>query len=119
MQTDQCRLETAQLLGAGVNGQVHVYTTPFFPRAVLKSGKQGWLWEEADMMARMRHPNIVRALAKVIPHNTPEHPDQPGFIAMERLGKSLSTYDATRSALLELITAPALMFGDFCFVQPQ
>lgn len=99
MQTDKCRLDRAQLVGAGVNGEVRVYTTPLFPGAVLKSGKQGWLWEEADTMARMRHPNIIRVLAKVIPHGTPEHADQHGFIAMERLGKSLESFHETRSLL--------------------
>ena len=100
-QTDSCRLDTTQFVGAGKNGQVHVYTTPLFPGAVLKSGKQGWLWKEADLMAQMRHPNIARVLAKVIPHGTPEQPDQPGFIAMELLGKSLKEYDVTRSAVMQ------------------
>ena len=93
-----------------MSGQVHVYTTPLFPAAVFKSGKQGWLWEEdlgqgpynvwVAHSGRLRHPNIVRALAKVLPHDTPEQPDQPGFIAMELLGKSLKESDGTRSAVM-------------------
>lgn len=88
-----------ECLGAGVNGEVHAFTSPLFPGAVLKNGRQGWLSEEANFMARMRHPHIVRVLAKVIPHGGAVDPNQPGFIAMERLGASLVKYDMDRSAL--------------------
>ena len=51
-------------------------------------------------MARLRHPNIVRILARVIPHGASQDPNQPGFIAMERLGAPLREYDILRSAIL-------------------
>lgn len=98
MQTDRCRL--GKRLGAGVYGEVYDYTTPLYPNAVLKSGKQGDLFPEADRMWRMRHPNIARVLAKVLPYGTARDPNQPGYIAVEELGKPLREYDATRSAVI-------------------
>ena len=100
MQTPECTLDRAQRLGAGVNGEVHVFSSPLFPGAVLKSGRQGWLNEEASFTARLHHPNIVRVLARVIPHGISEDPNQPGFLAMERLGAPLRNYTVPKSALL-------------------
>lgn len=97
MQTDKCRLGKA--LGEGVQGEVHELKSPLYPRAVVKSGKQGRLFTEADLMWRMRHPNIATVLAKVLPHGTARDSDLPGYIAIEALGEPLRKYDPTRSAV--------------------
>lgn len=72
---------------------MHVYTTPLYPRAVLKTGRQGGLFPQVDLMWHMRHPNILRVLVKGIP--------QGSRLARLRShgahGQSVNDYDATRS----------------------
>ncbi|KAL3154881.1 hypothetical protein ABBQ38_011419 [Trebouxia sp. C0009 RCD-2024] len=95
--SDTLKLEGARQLGEGVNGAVHIFDTPVYPNAVLKSGKQGSLEREAALMASLHHTTIARVIAKVLPQGTPKDPDQPGFLLLEKMGFSLGKKNSVDS----------------------
>ena len=84
-------------VGQGGHGIVQIFLSPMFPGTVVKTGTQERLQQEADMMARMRHPGVVLVYAVMRDHREPD-PSKTGYLIMERMGRDLVSFQDGRSA---------------------
>ncbi len=64
-------------------------SSPFWLRAVVKSGRQGPLRREGNMMGCVHHPAVARVFALVRPCETERGDIEEGLLVMEELGDSL------------------------------
>lgn len=87
LQTAQCT--GGEVLGRGGSSCVQQLKSPIYPGAVIKLGRQKDLQIEADMMARMRHPGIVRVFAVLRDEGTQVSPNAAGYMVMERMGPNI------------------------------
>ncbi len=79
-------------LGKGANATVFAASHHYMPGVVLKKGRLHSLEEEAELMWKVDHPNLVRIFLKV--STTEEDPTDYSplvYLAMERLGPSLAS----------------------------
>jgi len=84
-------------IGHGVNGSVVKMTNPLWPRCFLKKAKYFTLLAEAAMVARMRHPSIVRVHALLNPpEGSQDRAEGLGYMVMQELGLSLDRVLLTR-----------------------
>ena len=89
-------------IAEGRNGAVQDWESPNLPGTVMKTGIQWELQQEADLLGVCRHPNVMQAFALVLEEDVEgPHPQEHGFLVVERLGRSLSSllYPTLRSAL--------------------
>ena len=103
-------------IAEGRNGAVQDWESPNLPETVMKTGIQWELQQEADLLGVCRHPNVMQAFALVLEEDVEgPHPQEHGFLVVERLGCSLSSllYPTLRSAL-----TPNIAFYACCAPQP-
>ena len=100
VQTENC--DFGAMLGKGVNAEVAAWESPLFPGSAVKISGQESILNEADMLASMRHPGIVRVFAVVGKRGVQPSPDEDGYMVMERLGEHIRQYTDGRSVLLHV-----------------
>lgn len=83
-------------LGAGANGTAYATSNGFYPNVVMKRIYEKFLWEEAEFLHQLDHPNIVHCFARVSCEEKKEG-CRVGYLALERLGPSLSSVSSRPS----------------------
>ena len=75
-------------LGAGCSGTVWAVDSDLYPNVVLKKGNYDHIYEEAERLSLLSHPNVEKVFAFVDP-KAQENGHRVGYMAVERLGPSL------------------------------
>ena len=79
-------------LGKGCNGPVHTFDSSDLPGTAVKRGSLRNLVDQAEKMARVAHPAILRACAVLHDAGSDPTPDGQGYLVMERMQCSLKDH---------------------------
>lgn len=99
------------VIGRGGNASVRRLSSPFWLKAVVKTGVQGQLRREGNMMGCVHHPAVARVFALLREHKSEPNNKKKGYLVMEKLGASLLvaldqlTQDAAARGPLHLLAA--------------
>jgi serine/threonine protein kinase len=77
------------VIGRGGNASVRRLSSPFWLKAVVKTGVQGQLRREGNMMGCVHHPAVARVFALLREHKSEPNNKKKGYLVMEKLGASL------------------------------
>ncbi len=83
-------------LGRGANGGAYTPLNFTHQGLVLKEGYKVFLWEEAEKMHRLNHPNLAHLYCKIRTGKIGPGGCEGGWLAMKPLGATLASFLARR-----------------------